>query len=159
MRSLDQFLRTKHQTTDVELEDALRRVPGFLGVVDRTKISAVSMDPGDSLIVNIDGGYKHGGTHWVALVKASEAPLYYYFCSYGGNPVTEATLRARSEGLGLVFSDVKYQTTDESNCGQRAGRVIADLAKGRRSGRELETFLNIAGYWSKNKKTNRRARS
>lgn len=146
---LTNFLNTKHTTTDVELEDALKDVPGFLGVVDRTQIGRINMDPGDSLIVNIDGQYKHGGTHWVALIRSSEMPAYMYFCSYGGQPVTEATLKARREGLGLVYSDVKYQTLKESNCGQRAARVIVDLARARDHKKELNAFLKIAGYSSR----------
>lgn len=146
---MERFLRTVHETSDVEIENAMKDVPGFLGVVDRTQIGRIKIEPGESLIVNIDGHYRNGGTHWVALVRSSEVPLYYYFCSYGGQPVAEATLKARRDNLGLVYSDVKYQTLDESNCGQRSARVIYDLARGRERKKELETFLKIAGYHTK----------
>lgn len=102
------------------------------------------MTPGTSCVINLDGDYKHGGTHWTSARVATEQPILMYFDSFGFPPPREVTLRARRDGLGVLYPDIDYQRVDEVNCGPRALaalKFLADSAK--KPGGELTAFSEL----------------
>lgn len=119
-------------------------VPGFIDVIDRTQFPNYynRMKPGDSLIINLDPGYKHGGTHWTALRVGSEAPIVYYKDSFGAPCPTEiiTSVRSGSNHRGLVYGNKINQKLKEVNCGRRSAYFLRDMANCARTGREIECF-------------------
>jgi hypothetical protein len=123
------------ETSDLELENWGRRhIPGFLGVRGRSQFEELyprsePMKPGTSCILNLDyGDYARGGTHWVGVRVAQDAPIVMYVDSFGLPPPRDVTLRGRLEGRGILYPDVQYQGFDEVNCGPRALAALHYLA-------------------------------
>lgn len=128
-------------TTDVQLTKWGREnIPGFMGVYSRDQISRVcpNLRPGESIIINLDPGYKHGGTHWVALRISSEAPIVYYKDSFGAPPPSNITNYCA--GRGFVYGNRIYQKLSEENCGQRALAFLSSMQSAADDGREIEWF-------------------
>jgi len=138
------------ETTDVELDTwGKAHIPGFSGVVARNELDRIwptmqRMPPGSSAVVNLDYGYRRGGSHWVAVRVAKEAPVVLYVDSFGMPPAREVVLKARKEGRGILWSDVMRQSTPEVNCGPRALAALAYLAKNASAGKEIESFGRVA---------------
>jgi len=141
------------ETSDTELDAWGRQyIPGFLGVCSRTEFADIypggaPMEPGSSCIVNLDPGYAHGGSHWVGVRVARDAPLLLYFDSFGLPPPREVSLRGRREGRGTqerargtIYSDIRYQQYPEVNCGPRALAALHYLAT---APDELEAFAEL----------------
>lgn len=133
-------------------DDQLRRwcqeyVPGFVDVIDRTQFPKYynNMKPGDSLIINLDPGYKHGGTHWTAIRISSEAPVVYYKDSFGAPCPTEVidAIKHSDNPRGLVYGNKIYQRLHEVNCGKRSAYFLRDMSKAQKSGKEIERFEMI----------------
>jgi hypothetical protein len=101
------------------------------------------MRPGDSVVLNLDPHYEHGGTHWVAARISSEAPIVYYFDSFGFPPPMEVVNAARP-GRGILYADSKRQKINESNCGFRAAQFLEKLYDGSTQKKEIETFKILA---------------
>lgn len=139
-------------TSDEEL-DAWGRahIPGFLGVIPRTDYGRLyppgrPMPPGSSCVINLDGNYANGGTHWTGARVSSEQPILMYFDSFGFPPPREVTLRGRKDGRGVLYPDIDYQAIDEVNCGPRALAALKLLADGaKKPGGELAAFTEL-GY-------------
>lgn len=120
-------------------------VPGFIDVIDRTQFPSyyAKMVPGDSIIINLDPGYKHGGTHWTALRVSTEAPLVYYKDSFGAPCPTEVVDAVKKNGnppRGLVYGNRINQHLKESNCGKRAAYFLRDMANCALEGNEIDCF-------------------
>lgn len=135
------------ETTDGELAAwGAEHIPGFLGVRARSQFSSLypdgaPMTPGSSCILNLDfGDYGRGGTHWVAVRVAKDAPLLLYFDAFGLPPPREVTLRGRRDGRGILYPDIQYQDISEVNCGPRALAVLHYLAT---APNEMEAFGEI----------------
>jgi hypothetical protein len=137
-------------TSDAEL-DAWGRanIPGFLGVISRTEYDSLyppgrPMTPGSSCVINLDGDYANGGTHWTCARVSTEQPILMYFDSFGFPPPREVTLRARKDGLGVLYPDIDYQGIDEVNCGPRSLAALKLLADGaKKPGGELAAFSEL----------------
>lgn len=128
-------------TSDIQLADwGHKNIPGFRGVYSRDELERVckGLSPGDSVIINLDPGYKHGGTHWVAIRVSSEAPILYYKDSFGGPP--PKNIASACGGRGVVYGNRIYQKLTEENCGQRALRFLQSLEAASVRGREIEWF-------------------
>lgn len=128
-------------TTDVQLNTWGRaNIPGFRGVYARDQVNQVcpGLRPGESVILNLDPGYRRGGTHWVAVRRSSEAPIVYYKDSFGAPP--PKNIVSACAGAGLVYGNRIYQKLSEKNCGQRALRFLAEAAAAADEGREIEWF-------------------
>lgn len=128
-------------TTDVQLANwGTKNIPGFRGVFSRDKIEHIcpQLQPGDSIIVNLDAGYKRGGTHWVALRMSSEAPIVYYKDSFGAPPPKD--INKYCGDRGVVYGNRIYQKLSEENCGQRSLRFLQSMNDAARRGREIEWF-------------------
>lgn len=128
-------------TSDAELERWCKaNVPQFAGVVSATDFPALyaRMRQGDSAIVNLDPGYKRGGTHWVAIKRSGEgAPITYYKDSFGAPPPRPIV---ETVGGGLVYGTRINQRLSEENCGRRAAEWLRDMAAAAKAGREIEQF-------------------
>jgi hypothetical protein len=125
-------------TSDKELAAwCYTNIPGFMGVIDRTHFrnKIKSMHPGNSVIINLDPGYKHGGTHWVAFRMSAEAPLNYYKDSFGAPPPNDIAAHCN-----CVYGNRIRQKLSEQNCGKRAAYWLRDIARAAADGRELEWF-------------------
>lgn len=138
---------TNRETTDTELDAwGKKHIPGFLGVRARSQFcdlypDGAPMQPGSSCILNLDfGEYDRGGTHWVAVRVAKDAPLLLYFDAFGLPPPREVTLRGRRDGRGILYPDIQYQDLSDVNCGPRALAVLHYLAT---APNELEAFGEI----------------
>lgn len=138
---------TNRETTDSELASwGEQHIPGFLGVRARSQFcdlypDGAPMRPGSSCILNLDfGDYGRGGTHWVAVRVAKDAPLLLYFDAFGLPPPREVTLRGRRDGRGILYPDIQYQDLSEVNCGPRALAVLHYLAT---APNEMEAFGEI----------------
>jgi hypothetical protein len=132
----------------VELDEWGRKhIPGFQGVKARSQFRELyppgqPMKPGTSCILNLDyGDYARGGTHWVGVRVAKDAPVLYYLDSFGLPPPRDVSLRGRLEGKGTLYPDVAYQQMDEVNCGPRALAALHYLA---RSKNDLEAFGRLS---------------
>jgi len=138
------------ETTDVELDRwGKAHVPGFSGVVARNELSQLwpatrPLTPGASAILNLDFGYRRGGSHWTAVRVSKEAPLLLYVDSFGLPPPQEVVVRARKEGRNVLWSDIARQDLAEVNCGPRALAALDYLAKNAAASREMEAFGKIA---------------
>jgi hypothetical protein len=122
---------------------AAANVPGYRGSVDRTRFAAVypTMAPGESIILNLDPKYKHGGTHWVALRASAYAPLVYYKDSYGAPPPTDVSGAVAGSGRGLVYGNRVTQKLREVNCGKRSAEFLRDMAAA--GAREIAEFERL----------------
>lgn len=85
------------------------------------------LKPGDSIIINLDPSYKHGGTHWVALRVSRYAPLVYYKDSFGAPPPNDVVAAVRATGLGLLYGNRIKQKLKEVNCGKKAAEWLFDM--------------------------------
>jgi hypothetical protein len=85
------------------------------------------MGAGGSAIVNLDPGYKRGGTHWVAVRVSRWAPIVFYKDSFGAPPPSDVVRAVRASGLGLVYGNRINQKLREVNCGKRAAEWLYDL--------------------------------
>jgi hypothetical protein len=134
-------------TNDMQLRNWCRDyVPGFVDVIDRTQFEKYyrNMKPGESLIINLDPGYKQGGTHWTALRISSEAPLVYYKDSFGAPCPKEIIDNVKKYGnRGLIYGNRINQKTHEDNCGKRASYFLRDMAKCANNGEEIECFKKL----------------
>lgn len=117
-------------------------VPGFVGVYDRSRFHELyqRMRPGDSAVINLDPGYKHGGTHWVAVRVSSEAPIVYYKDSFGAPCPTDVVDAVEATGRGLLYGNNMDQKIDEVNCGRRAAYFLRDMANNAKKKKEIEYF-------------------
>lgn len=136
-------------TSDNELDAwGKANIPGFLGVISRSDYDGLypagrPMAPGTSCVINLDGNYSQGGTHWCGVRVSSEQPLVMYFDSFGFPPPREVTLRGRKDGRGVLYPDIEYQDIDEVNCGPRALAALKLLSDGSQKGEELEAFRRL----------------
>ena len=120
-----------------------QNVPGFVDVINRTQVPEYYkvMQPGESLIMNLDPNYAHGGTHWTALRVSSVAPLVYYKDSFGAPCPQEVVSAVNNSHLrGLIYGNKIYQKLNEVNCGKRAAYWLRDMAKCAETGNEIECF-------------------
>lgn len=133
-------------TSDQELYKWCREnVPGFTDVIDRSAFAAryPSMKSGNSIIINLDPHYKHGGTHWVALRISNEAPIVYYKDSFGAPPPAEVVSAIAGSGRGLIYGNRVYQGLNEQNCGKRAAYFLRDMERASRQKKEIEKFEEL----------------
>lgn|SRR5678810_246517 len=131
----------KKVTTDTQLREwGIKNIPGFIDVISRSEFSGIypRMAAGDSVIINLDPGYKSGGTHWVALRVSSEAPLVYYKDSFGAPPTIDVSRVITDRGL--IYGNRIYQKIRETDCGRRAAEFLYGLARAATEGREIEYF-------------------
>lgn len=141
-------MQTQKLPNSVTTDDQLRQwcktnVPGFIDVIDRTKFEDYykHMKPGQSLIINLDPKYKHGGTHWTALRVSSEAPLVYYKDSFGAPCPKEIIDNVKKYGnRGLIYGNKINQKIKEDNCGKRSSYFLKDIADCAKNGNEIECF-------------------
>lgn len=119
-----------------------KNVPGFIGVYDRTQFPRLypQMGAGESAIINLDPGYKNGGTHWVAIRVSSEAPIVYYKDSFGAPCPTDVVDAVENSGRGLLYGNNVDQKIEEVNCGKRAAYFLRDMSGNARHNREIEYF-------------------
>lgn len=106
-------------------------VPGFYGVYSASEFPRIyrHMKPGNSVIINLDPHYEHGGTHWVALRVCSTAPIVMYKDSFGAPPPNAIKTAVAASDRGLVYGNRIYQALDEENCGKRAAEFLYDLSE------------------------------
>lgn len=84
---------------------------------------------GDSMIVNLDAGWRRGGTHWIPVKISDDDGFVLYKDSFGYPPPTNICI-AVSEGhprRKLLYSDSKLQRVKEENCGQRAILILKKM--------------------------------
>jgi hypothetical protein len=131
-------------TSDQQLRDWCQtNVENFVDVIDRTQFEKYypRMSPGQSLIINLDPKYKHGGTHWVALRISSEAPLVYYKDSFGAPCPAEIIDTIKKYGhRGLIYGNRINQKIQEENCGKLASYFLRDMANCAKQYNEIECF-------------------
>ncbi len=128
-------------TTDVQLADWGRKhIPGFRGVFSRDRLADICprLLPGESVVFNLDPGYKRGGTHWVAVRASSEAPIIYYKDSFGAPPPDGIV--GCCGGRGVIYGNRINQRLAEDNCGQRALKFLYSMAEAAADGHEIEWF-------------------
>ena len=104
-------------------------VPGYRGTYSRTDAGRIlpRLGAGQSVILNLDPAWKHGGTHWVALRVSRWAPLVYYKDSFGAPPPEDVRAAVGGRGLGLVYGNRIRQALREENCGRRAAEWLQAL--------------------------------
>jgi hypothetical protein len=120
-------------------------IHGFRGVIDRTQFPRkfASMRPGDSLVINLDPGYEHDGTHWTAVRYLTEAPIIFYKDSFGGPPPEDIRRAILPTKLGLLSGNRIYQKMSQENCGKLALTWLKLIADAAADGQELETINEI----------------
>lgn len=110
-------------TSDAELIKAMKGVSGFRGVFSKDEFIRSQRDfgVGDSFIVNLDSGWRHGGTHWVAI-RIGRDGRYLYKDSFGLPPF---------EGLirDILYTNRMEQRMFEDNCGQRSVALLKHLSR------------------------------
>ena len=146
MKTKTDGLRNGPALSDAELNKwGHSHIEGFVPVIDRTKIplQLSYMVPGDSTIINLDGNYKQGGTHWTAIRLSSEGPFIIYYDSFGAPPPEELVTYSRSKGIGLLYCDYKDQKIKQTNCGWRAATFLEKLAKAAKEKKEIEMFRKL----------------
>lgn len=117
---------------DDELDSWCRdNVPGYTGTHTRTDAARIvpKLQPGQSVIINLDPHWKQGGTHWVALRRSQYAPVAYYKDSFGAPPPEDVTAAVHRTGLGLVYGNRIKQKMREENCGRRAAEWLLAIAE------------------------------
>ena len=105
-------------------------IPGYRGTYTRTDAEKIipRLGAGQSVIINLDPHWKHGGTHWVALRVSEWAPLAYYKDSFGAPPPDDVRESVGRRGLGLVYGNRIRQKLREENCGRRAAEWLQAMA-------------------------------
>lgn len=123
-----------------------KHIPGFSGVFSRDVAAKriPKMKPGDSIIINLDSGYKHDGSHWVALRFASEAPIIMYCDPFGTPPPEDVRHASLTTGRGVLYGNRIYQSINETNCGKRALVWLFRMELAAQDGKELEKFRELA---------------
>jgi hypothetical protein len=112
---------------DYQLEHALRKHPGFLGVFASDELPD-RVPPGSSLIVNY-GASNTGGSHWVAMRNLNGRGDAEYFDSYGfpadaedillkSKTHFEAYLKSYSATGRYVYNKLNLQCVDSDVRGQ-----------------------------------------
>lgn len=107
-------------TTDEDLRAALPGVKIYSS--DGFARNYRHMKAGDLVIINLDRGFRNGGTHWVAVKISDDGRHVLYKDSFGFPPplnVCKAVTAGRSPRI-LLYSNVAAQRINEKNCGQRA---------------------------------------
>lgn len=108
-------------TSDIDLINYMDDVDGFKGVISYDKFKCNILKNGDSIILNLDRGYKNNGTHWVAMIKLDNK--YYYKDSFGGPPPNEII-----DECGNVFYGTNInQKLDAEDCGKRSANWIRNM--------------------------------
>jgi hypothetical protein len=116
-------------------------IPGFRGVMSYTEFKSARIRPGDSVIVNLDPGWSQGGTHWTALRRSSESPVWIYKDSFGAPPPRGLIAEVkRSADPTILYGTNINQKIDASNCGKLALSWLKVLADAAADGREMSTF-------------------
>ena len=70
-------------TTDSQLRNRMRDVPGFVGVFQADRLPEI-FEPGQTLIANCDNAGMPG-SHWIAMARRHDGqPIF--FCAYGLGP-------------------------------------------------------------------------
>lgn len=141
-------VRIKNSITSDEYLNRIGRenISGFRGVYSRDKAAKLipKMKPGQSLIINLDPKYSFGGSHWTAIRKSTESPIYMYADSFGAGPPEDVRGAALSTGRGLVYSNRIHQKISEKNCGKRALLWLMLMADAGQLKKELEVFQKLA---------------
>lgn len=136
-----------NETSDIQLNEwGNKYIKGFKGVINRIDIIkyAPYMKSGDSVIINLDPGYKHNGTHWVALRFSSESPfLSFYKDSYGMIPPNDIIKAMFSIGRKIIYGTNINQKLKEKNCGKRSAYFLRDMSNASDNYCELEYFENL----------------
>lgn len=138
------------ETSDGELDAwGYRNIDGFRGCISRDEYPLLyppgePMEPGSSCIVNLDGHYRHGGTHWCGARVAQEAPILCYYDPFGLPPPREVTLRARADGRTVIYQDIDQQFPWDTNCGPRCLAFLDYLEEAAKDGDELAAFARVA---------------
>jgi hypothetical protein len=105
-----------------------------------------TMRPGESVILNLDGGYKRNGTHWVGLYVGKHTPIVYYRDSFGFPPTRDITKAIRNSKTkrGLLYGDTIYQDKKEVNCGLHATQFIKNIQLAGKDKKEMDYFNKVA---------------
>lgn len=98
----------------------------FRGVFMLDELSGMSPKKQETGIINHDTT-RGRGTHWTAYSKTNDQVVYYD--SFGFRPPPEVTRYFR--GSQMVYSNLKEQSYDASNCGHLCLRFLLKEAEKR----------------------------
>ena len=108
-------------TTSVQLDEAMRGVPGWRGCVP-VDVLGPRLKPGECCIINLERS-DQPGSHWVSASRQTKHVLY--FDPFGAEP-DDRVLR----WLGHPFENrAKYQQVDSEQCGQFNVFVLRHVAE------------------------------
>jgi hypothetical protein len=79
----------------------------------------------------MDPGYKHGGTHWVALrVSTTRPDLILYIDSFGAPPPTDVYNLASDLKRKVAHTTGIWQHLKEEDCGPRSLSALQEMENG-----------------------------
>ena len=147
------MLNNGPELSNIEIDKwGFKNIPGFLGCINKNEFPVIykKMNPGNSVVINLDPDYKRGGTHWTALRIGMDAPVIYYKDSFGVGPpqiITDTIYNTKLRGnisRGLLYGDTKRQKLTETNCGFRAAIFLKNMDNAHKNGKEIEFYKSIA---------------
>lgn len=153
-------------TTDVQLEQRLKGVPGFLGVYANDELPNPKEIPRDSCFIANYSAREEAGTHWVAFlhINAGSRPPE-FFDSYGFPPGGENSLlntrapfqrfmESAAKGGKFYYNHVNLQCADSDVCGEYCAQAILtqELPEDPKTGKirpEWRRLINLTGQTCK----------
>ena len=118
LRCLLQLAIHNHRAvSDVELNDYARqvRLRGFLGCTTIDKLPK-RLDPGQSLIINIQPSTDGNGTHWIALARGN-GRKYSLFDPLGLGQYVDSRILSLCKHGDLDVNTSRVQDISSKNCG------------------------------------------
>lgn len=97
-----------------QIETALARTPGFLGVFASDRVPPITSTPSPQcLIVNLDPSWKRG-SHWIAVCiyrQHTQKRVMELFDSYGTKP------KLSNNDWSVKYNKIKFQSDRAKTCG------------------------------------------
>ncbi len=116
-----------------------RRIPGYIGCIEKKQMNDMKFRPGQSWIINMNDDK---GTHWVAMRVSDKKRVVMYVDSFGMPPEDVTVRAAWKHRLPIYYSEIDRQMLDSDDCGQWSLQALYDMAHSRN---DWEEFKRLGG--------------
>ena len=115
-------------TSSDQLNQYLKNVPNFKGVIHRNQLKNKKISNNESYITNLDN--KGSGSHWVAWYNSPKFDHVYYFDPFGITCPEDVKKYLKSGNKAVLMNNGQIQHINSSSCGYYCMKFIMDLSKG-----------------------------
>ena len=115
-------------TSSDQLNQYLKNVPNFKGVIHRNQLKNKKISNNESYITNLDN--KGQGSHWVAWYVSPKHDYVMYFDPFGVICPEDVKRYLKSGNKAVLINNGQIQHIESSSCGYFCVKFIKDLSKG-----------------------------